>query len=287
MVFSTTEQLLNLPQTRWLIRHILPAHGLNLLYGPSGHGKSFVAIDWALSICTGLPWLGEFKVDKGHVVYIASEGGRGIQKRVAAWMEAHGFEDRDSLPPNISWYLDILDMDADNWVDEFMEMLQLSVPTHELNVKLIVIDTLSRNFGGQDENATDAMTNFVTQLEQFCKAHEAAVLLVHHTNAMGKRERGNSALRASMESVSHCYAVIDKEDQTIEVAILENNKQKDSRSKGTLYLKPVERQIMMLPVDEDGNRQESIVWRRVAKPVVKEEDEKSGFGKTASSDGDD
>src|SRR5688572_3923506 len=82
-------ELFALPEPQWLIRDIMPTPGLCLLYGASGYGKSFVAIDLAMSVATGRDWMGQFPVEQGAVVYIAAEGLSGIKKRVAAWQTHH------------------------------------------------------------------------------------------------------------------------------------------------------------------------------------------------------
>ncbi len=45
-----------------------------MLYGPTGIGKTFLALDWAMSICSGQPWFGQ-EVRKGQVLYVLAEGG--------------------------------------------------------------------------------------------------------------------------------------------------------------------------------------------------------------------
>lgn len=263
--FLSTADLFALPNPKWLVKGLLPDSGLNLLYGPPNEGKSFVALDWALCISTGIGWLGEFPTTQGHVVYIAAEGGRGMRKRAAAWMEDNGFEEL----PNISWFLDSLDIEADDVVDDFMDALHTRFPPDfGLNVKLIVVDTLSRNFGGQDENASPAMTSFIALMEEFSKEHGAAVLLVHHTNAGGGRERGHSSLRGAMESSFECTAT--KANGTLDVVTLENNKQKDDTGGEPIYLSPRVHFISALPKDEDGKQLSSLVLRRGEKPESEE-----------------
>src|SRR5207244_2735924 len=56
------------PAPRWLVDNYLVAETISVLFGPSGGGKTFVALDLALAIATGHPWLGE-PVDGGYVVY--------------------------------------------------------------------------------------------------------------------------------------------------------------------------------------------------------------------------
>ena len=53
--------------------------GVTLLYGPTGSGKSFVALDYAFQIA-----------QTGPVVYVAAEGAAGYAARVLAWRKHHG-----------------------------------------------------------------------------------------------------------------------------------------------------------------------------------------------------
>ena len=67
----------NRPPRQWLIPAILPKEGIALLYGPPGCGKSFLTMNWSLSIASGRQWLGH-PVLQGPVAYIAGEGSFGI-----------------------------------------------------------------------------------------------------------------------------------------------------------------------------------------------------------------
>ncbi len=69
-----------LPDPSWLINPILPEQGLVVLLGPPGIGKSFVALDWALSIKAGQEWLGH-SLMQGNVLYIAAEGSVRIKRK--------------------------------------------------------------------------------------------------------------------------------------------------------------------------------------------------------------
>src|SRR5687768_9638876 len=68
---------------------MVEAGAQGVIYGPSGEGKSFVALDWALSVATGRDWQGH-ATKKGTVLYVVAEGGRGIKKRIAAWKQNQG-----------------------------------------------------------------------------------------------------------------------------------------------------------------------------------------------------
>ncbi len=75
-----------LPEPEWLVGGHILRDSLVMLAGPPGSGKSFLALDAALSVNYGVPFLGEFDTTPGKVVYVAAEGVRGLWKRVEAWM---------------------------------------------------------------------------------------------------------------------------------------------------------------------------------------------------------
>ena len=84
----TIEDLKSLPKPEWRVEGLLPESGLVELYGPPGVGKSFLALDWALSIAAGTPWQ-ERKVREGDVIFVCAEGSSGLLKRVIAWCKQH------------------------------------------------------------------------------------------------------------------------------------------------------------------------------------------------------
>jgi hypothetical protein len=65
------EALQALPDATWLIDGMVPADGLGFIYGASQAGKSFLALDWALSVAAGIPWFGH-DVAGGHVGFALS-----------------------------------------------------------------------------------------------------------------------------------------------------------------------------------------------------------------------
>jgi len=273
----TTEDLMRLPPQRWLIKGLLPEMGQSLLFGPPGEGKSFVGLDWALCVSTGKSWLGRYAVRQGQVVYIAAEGGRGIKKRVAAWMAHHQVE----ALPDIHFVLDAVDIREDGAVEQLLEMLDTKVVGESepflldgewvdgaAPLALVVVDTLSRSFGGEEENDSGAMSSFVEKLEFFSKSRGAAVLTIHHTNATGARERGHTSLKGAMEASFKCTA--QKAEGTIEYIMLANNKQKDDADEPMLYLGTV---VVTLPPDGEAEAPTSLVLLKIDPP---EDDSKTG-----------
>jgi AAA domain-containing protein len=74
----TPAELVQLPEPEWLAEPFIPAHGLVVLFGPSGTYKSFVAVDLAAHV-------------DGLAVYISAEGSpRRFGERITAWEHAAG-----------------------------------------------------------------------------------------------------------------------------------------------------------------------------------------------------
>lgn len=63
----TVGELKRLPRPRWLVAGMVPEHALVETFGDSGHFKSFIALDMALSVATGTDYHGR-KTEPGTVV---------------------------------------------------------------------------------------------------------------------------------------------------------------------------------------------------------------------------
>ena len=95
----------------WVVKHVLPADSIGILFGGSGTFKSFVAVDCALHIAHGLPWMGR-RTNRGSVLYIAAEGGAGLWNRIDAWHRQRGMEWTEA---ELAVVLIPVDLAADAW----------------------------------------------------------------------------------------------------------------------------------------------------------------------------
>jgi RecA-family ATPase len=73
----------------YIIMELFEADTLGLIFGDPGCGKSFLAVDIALSVATGTPFHGR-DTKQGSVFFIAGEGHNGLARRFAAWSQARG-----------------------------------------------------------------------------------------------------------------------------------------------------------------------------------------------------
>ena len=69
------------------------------------------------------------------------------------------------------------------------------------DVKLIIIDTLARSFGGGNENAPHDMGEFIQACDDIMHEFEATVLIVHHTGKDSSAgARGHSSLFGALDT---------------------------------------------------------------------------------------
>ena len=179
----------------WVIKCWVPEHSTGILYGASGAGKTFVALGMACSVATGRPWLGS-QVKPGAVVYLAGEGHYGINKRLKSWAVHNNVTELDDLVIS-QWAMDLDQTGAD------LEIINHIKAIVDTKVSLIFIDTLNRHMSGEENSARD-MRKFLNVCSVIASAFKATVILVHHTgHGETARERGSSALRASMDVSIH------------------------------------------------------------------------------------
>jgi putative DNA primase/helicase len=229
----TIGELMAMPSPDWLIEGMVEAGALAILYGPSGSGKSFAALDWALSVATGSDWQGR-KVKKGPVVYVAAEGRTGIVRRVAAWRKHNGLEKDPIIDARVILEAPLLIQPTD--LGELVKAIkELATPP-----TLIVLDTLARCFVGGEENSAKDMGQFVDACRQLHRHTAATVLVIHHTGKANAKttpvtERGSSALRAAAD-------VVISQVKRGDVVVITNDKQKDDEEFKplSLRLKPID-----------------------------------------------
>ncbi|ECD3769705.1 AAA family ATPase [Salmonella enterica subsp. enterica serovar Onderstepoort] len=206
-------------QQSYVIKGLIPAESLCSAYGASGSYKSFLAISWSCHVATGMKWGGR-RVSKGAVIYIAGEGSMGVKRRVKAWEITHGKEVTDLCIVNAPVF-----PASPDYVEQVIRTAGLVKSRTGENVRLIVIDTLARCFGGNDENDSRDMGAFIQGCDAIKQATGATVLVVHHS---GKDEtkgaRGSSAFRAALDAEYR----IGRENSDVTALVAACTKMKDA-----------------------------------------------------------
>ena len=217
--FSRVDSL-ELTEIQWIVDDYVESDSLAQIFGDPGGGKSFVAIDIACCIATGTKWHGH-EVKQGAVFYIAGEGHNGLARRFRGWTLGNQVSLAGAPLYKSHRAAQLYDATEAAVVAESIKQL-----ANEAGVmpSMIVIDTLARNMGG-DENSTEDMNAFIQHLDLYLRQpYKCCVLVVHHSGAMDKdRSRGSTALRGALDAEYKCQ--LDQGSKTI---TFEAKKMKDA-----------------------------------------------------------
>ena len=218
--FKTEGEVDALEPPEWLIHDTLPRGALTMFYGAPGSHKSFLALDMASHLARGWDWAGCEIDDPAHVVYVAGEGGAGIQKRLRAWRYHHNADLTDNLHvltsmPRVA--------DPEDW-SQFCDALA-ALHRDTGGIALIVFDTLARLTVGLEENSNTEMGRAVDALAALTARFGCTVMAVHHTGKdEGKGMRGAVALLGASDTVLAAKKV------SATATSLEMAKQKDAEA---------------------------------------------------------
>lgn len=215
---------------------------LGFIVGAPGSFKSFFALSMALCVASGTPFYGS-RVRQGTVFYIAAEGHNGLANRVDAWARKNGI-DRSKVKVFTS------DRGA-RFLDK-AHAADVTAAIHELVAihgppSLIVVDTLARNLGPGDENATADMNAFIAAMDDLRGNWPGCtIIVVHHTGWDAKRRgRGSSAAFGAMDF----EYILERKDKCSPVCVI-NTKMKEAAERADEWfaLEVIDLGI----VDEDG-----------------------------------
>ncbi|MFD1832435.1 AAA family ATPase [Streptomyces desertarenae] len=214
-----TSALDNMPALEPLVGDLLHLDSLARIIGPSGHMKSFVTIDLAGHVGTGMNWHGHY-VRQGTVVYLVAEGARGIRKRVRAWEQHYGLK-----MDNVLFLPRPVQAMGPEW-DTFIEAMRRLEPA------LVVIDTQARVSVGVEENSNTEVGVVIERIEDVRRATGACVLVIHHTGHVGEHGRGASSAKGALQSELHVSKKGDRAANTI--VTVKVGKQKDDEQQGEM-----------------------------------------------------
>tara|TARA_R110000868_G_scaffold92457_7_gene256638 strand:- start:419 stop:2383 length:1965 start_codon:yes stop_codon:yes gene_type:complete len=230
----------------WLVKGLIPADAMGMIFGASGTFKSFVALDLLMHIAYAERWLGR-KTVNGPIVYLAAEGGAGVARRLDAWRREHGTDDFNDRRVNLVATPMLLSQEDE--VDALRDAIAL-MPEKPMAV---VIDTMSQTFSG-DENSSTDVAHYLRLLNARIRAiFGCTVIIVHHTgHNVTERPRGSSALTANLDFM---YSVA-RPSKGAMFCQMECIKQKDG-DKPPLASFKLDRHVVDL--DEDGDEVSSLV----------------------------
>ena len=240
--FLTREQVRAMPPPRWLVEGFVQETTLAAIYGAPESGKSFLAIDFVMSVATGLPWQGR-ATTQGAVLYVAAEGALSLNNRFQAWEVEHGVQD-------VPLYLmcSSLNLSSPKEADAFCKAMAKLGP-----LRMIVVDTLNQTSAGADENSAMDMGRYIDAMKRMRDVSGAAVVVVHHSGKdTSKGMRGSTALLAGVDTAVEVVRP-DKDAPAIHIKV---QKQKDAEKEKPIHFEMAKQgESMVLRMTKGSVRQ--------------------------------
>ncbi|PHM24794.1 AAA family ATPase [Xenorhabdus budapestensis] len=247
-------------QLDYVVKGIIPAHSLCSIYGASGSYKSFLAGAWGCHIATGKAWAGK-QVAQGAVLYVVGEGGIGVPRRIKAWEIVNGQAVENMYLINTP----VFPASPAEVHELVIAARQVEAETGQ-PVRLIILDTLARCFGGADENDSKDMGAFVRGCDELKAKTGASILVVHHSGKdESKGARGSSAFRAALDVEYR----INREGKKGRALVITCTKMKDAEEPDT---KAYDMRVVELFTDKDGEDITSLTLIDRPRDPVEEDD---------------
>jgi len=190
------------PPAKWLVSRLIRRGAMNLLVAKRGDMKTHFALNMGKSVANGDKFLGDtygFETEKNPVVFLDGENGESeIQARLKA--QLNGSE----LPGNLEFCcFPMLKLDSD------YEAFSRFFSQHR--GAFVIVDTIKR-FTASEENSTDAMNSFLTDvIQRLINEYELTFLFLHHLRkGMGKGQVDDwqDEARGSSELTNYSFSTL-------------------------------------------------------------------------------
>lgn len=155
------------------IHGMIPQGEQVVVYGKPEAGKTFLAIDWAMSVASGRRSWGR-QVTQGRVWFCAGEGNARITSRMHAWMQYH------RVTPDLR-QMKLLNHVPDLMNDQVIEAMAQKIAEEE--VDLVILDTLGRAMavGGGDISEPRDAAQALRSLQNLSKYRLSTTpIAIHH-----------------------------------------------------------------------------------------------------------
>ena len=190
---SAAHELADCPEERrWLIDGLWSEEAVGIVGGEPKCGKSFLALDMAVSVAAGTPCLRRFAVRRGgRVLLFAAEDALSLVRRRLDGISRAAGVDLTTLDIQVitapSVRLDLRD-----------DRQRLADTVAALAPRVLILDPFVR-LHRIDENASAEVAPLLAFLRDLQRQHHMAVVVVHHAKKGAGNARDGQALRGSSE----------------------------------------------------------------------------------------
>jgi hypothetical protein len=239
--YRSADQIRVRTRRPWLVRRFIRENSFVVVFAPPASFKSFLIQQLAFGIATGTEAWGR-PMELGSVIYLSGgEGTDGLRDRAEAWEQG---TDLSLVGTKVVFREEPENLRDPQKVSALIGEFRRLMPADAPPLRLVVIDTLSRHFGGGEENSQGPMAEFVEGAQRIQRELGCTVLVVHHTTkSTADVVRGSSVLLGAADTA---LLVSREKGKTV---LVKPYKQKETRTDIALRFKVED---IDLGVDEDG-----------------------------------
>lgn len=247
------------PPTPWLIQGIIPDKGVGAILAEAKSTKTWLAMEFAMSVASGTPALGKYGVPnaKKTAYFFAEEMAPSLRNRLKAFAAGRGMR-----PEDLTANLHVQPRGRNLDLTKVEDVARVVASCRAIGgVGFLILDPL-RDVQSGKENDSDDMSVVFKHLKLIGNLLDCTVLIVHHAkrnkkeneqdeNRPGTDARGSSAIEGALDSILSMRDLrgngVDEFSNTIVTQI------KNGKSAGTFRL------TLKITDDKDGQC-ERAVW---------------------------
>lgn len=201
--FFVHEKVGEQPKREWILKNVFLAQTFFLIIGQPGCGKSFLALDFAMTRAIAAvdetrpqEWCGR-KLKPGATVYIAGEGQDDFLIRQYAWLDHNAVPRGTKMPIFViptAVDLRTSEETAKMLIGEIRAVDKICRDDFGCAVDLVIVDTFNKSLAGGDDTKPEHVGAFIRHAALIREETGCAVGAVHHTPLGAQRARGHGSI---------------------------------------------------------------------------------------------
>lgn len=177
----------------WAVENTFLSETVGLISGNGGAGKSTLMMQLATCATLGLPWLG-LAVKPVKALMLACEDDRRIVRLRQRWINrALGWDMADVLDagldiiPRAGMDNTLMALDRPTWSMKPTPLMEkLKQRCRRTGIQMVIIDTVSRTFGGRNFEERHVI-QYIDEMLHLAELIRGVVLLLQHPSQAGRR----------------------------------------------------------------------------------------------------